>query len=84
MTYPITGIQKGLGPSDDPLRKVPLRREIDEWWQSSNLVDVDQKTLFILALDYFQKMDPETMLSYFQVAGELFSSGPSCHCLLVI
>ena len=72
MTYPITGIQKGLGPSGDPLRKVPLRREIDEWWQSSDLVDVNQKTLFILALDHFQKMDPETMLSYFQVAGELF------------
>ena len=84
MTYPITGIQKGLGPGNDPLRKVPLRREIDEWWQSSNPVDVDQKTLFILALDYFQKMDPEAMLSYFQVAGELFPSGPSCHCLLVI
>ena len=84
MTYPITGIQKGLGPSHDPLRKVPLRREIDEWWQSSDLVNVNQKTLFILALDHFQKMDPETMLSYFQVAGELFSLGPSCHYILVI
>jgi tyrosinase len=71
MTYPITGMQKGLGPRDDPLRKVPLRREIDEWWESSSPVDVNQRTLFILALDYFQKMNPEDMLSYFQVAGTL-------------
>lgn len=70
MSYPITGIQKGLGPRDDPLRSVPLRREIDEWWGSSDPGDVNQKTLFILALDFFQKMDPETMLSYFQIAGK--------------
>jgi tyrosinase len=71
MTYPITGIQKGLGPSNDRLRKVPLRREVDEWWESSNPADVNQRTLFILALDFFQKMNPEDMLSYFQVAGTL-------------
>ena len=75
MTYAITGIQKGLGPSNDPYRKVHLRREIDEWWESSNPVDVNQRTLFILALDNFQKIDPETMLSYFQVAGKLLSLG---------
>lgn len=75
MTYPITGIQKGLGPSNNPLRKVPVRREIDEWWESSDPVDVNQRTLFILALDFFQKMDPEAMLSYFQVAGRWHLSG---------
>jgi tyrosinase len=83
MTYPIKGIQKGLGPSNDPLREVPLRREIDEWWESSDPVDVNQRTLFILALDSFQKMDPETMLSYFQVAGALLSSGCSS-CFLPV
>jgi hypothetical protein len=75
MTYPITGIQKGLGPRGDPLRVVPLRREIDEWWESNSPVDVNQRTLFILALDFFQKMDPEEMLSYFQVAGKSWLLG---------
>jgi hypothetical protein len=84
MTYAITGIQKDLGPRNDPLRKVPLRREIGEWRESNNPVDVNQRTLFILALDFFQKMDPEAMLSYFQVAVELFSSDRSIRYLLVL
>jgi tyrosinase len=84
MTYPITGIQTGLGPSHDPLRKVPLRREMDEWWGSSDPVDVNQRTLFILALDFFQKMNPEDMMSYFQVAGTSWRCAYSESCPLVV
>ncbi len=69
-TYPIQGIQAGCGPKGDPLRKVHVRREIDEWWASNNPNDINQKALFIYALDVFQTMDPKTeMKSYFQVAG---------------
>ena len=68
-TYPLTGIQTGLGPQNDPLRRLPLRREIDEWWASNNPDDINQKSLFINALDAFQRIDPNNMLSYFQIAG---------------
>ena len=69
MTYPITGIKKGLGPGG----KVPLRREIDEWWASKEKIDVYQKSLFIYALNEFQQMSPDDQLSYFAIAG---LSGP--------
>ncbi|KAH7354961.1 putative tyrosinase [Rhexocercosporidium sp. MPI-PUGE-AT-0058] len=65
MTYPITGIKKGLGPAG----KVPLRREIDEWWASKEKNDVFQKSLFIYALNEFQQMSPDDQLSYFAIAG---------------
>jgi len=65
MTYPITGIKKGLGPGG----KVPLRREIDEWWASKEKIDVYQKSLFIYALNEFQQMSPDDQLSYFAIAG---------------
>ncbi|PVH87416.1 putative tyrosinase [Cadophora sp. DSE1049] len=65
MTYPITGIKKGLGPGG----KVPLRREIDEWWASKEKNDIYQKSLFIYALNEFQQMSPDDQLSYFAVAG---------------
>ncbi|KAL2070465.1 hypothetical protein VTL71DRAFT_13491 [Oculimacula yallundae] len=65
MTYPITGIKKGLGPEG----KVPLRREIDEWWASKEKNDVYQRSLFIYALNEFQQMSPDDQLSYFAIAG---------------
>jgi hypothetical protein len=58
MTYPITGIQKGLGPRGDPLRTVPLRREVDEWWESSNPVDVNSKDSFPLGIGLLPKDEP--------------------------
>ena len=72
-TYPITGIQAGCDPNRyDFFRKVPVRREIDEWWASNDRNDLNQKSLFIYALDVFQTMDPiNDKLSYFQVAGML-------------
>jgi hypothetical protein len=72
MTYGITGIQKGLGPGE----KVPLRREIDEWWFSENENDLNQRSLFIYALHEFQTMDPEDFKSYFGVAGGLLDFEP--------
>ncbi|KAH6723255.1 putative tyrosinase [Leptodontidium sp. MPI-SDFR-AT-0119] len=65
MTYPITGIKKGLGPAGE----IPLRREIDEWWASKEKNDVYQKSLFIYALNEFQQMSPDDQLSYFAIAG---------------
>lgn len=67
MTYPITGITAGLGPG----AQVPLRREIDEWYASTNPNDQLQVSLFIIALLSFQELDPQDTLSYFQVAGML-------------
>ncbi len=65
MTYPITGIKKRLGPGD----KVPLRRELDEWWSSKDVNDLNQRSLFIYALHEFEKMSPDDQLSFFAVAG---------------
>lgn len=41
MSYAITGIQTGLGPVNDPLRNVPISREIDEWWGSKDKVTLN-------------------------------------------
>ncbi|RDL34449.1 Uncharacterized protein BP5553_07577 [Venustampulla echinocandica] len=65
MTFAITGIKKGLGPGE----QVPLRREIDEWWDSKDKNDLFQKSLYIYALHEFKKMDPKDQKSYFAVAG---------------
>jgi tyrosinase len=67
--YAITGIQEGLRSKDDPLRQVPLRREIDEWWASTDPVSLNQQSLFIYALNSFMQIDPTELKSYFQVAG---------------
>lgn len=71
MTYGITGIKAGLGPGD----QVPLRREIDEWWFSKNENDLNQRSLFILALQKFMNITPNpedpTDLSFFSIAGSL-------------
>lgn len=72
MTYPITGIRKSLGPGE----QVPLRREIDEWWDSKDKNDLFQKSLYIYALNEFKKMDPKDQMSFFAIAG-LQSSYPS-------
>lgn len=64
-TYPITGIRVGL----DPGERVPLRQEIDAWFDSIKPTDKMQVQLFIFALKHFQEMDPVDRLSYFQIAG---------------
>lgn len=64
-TYPIVGIKAGL----DNGERVPLRQEIDTWFDSIKPTDKIQVQLFILALKHFQEMDPIDKLSYFQVAG---------------
>ncbi|KAJ0414790.1 hypothetical protein BJY00DRAFT_18664 [Aspergillus carlsbadensis] len=63
--YPIKGIEKGFNPDSQP----PLRRELNEWVESKAQSDRDQVVLFILALDYFQAIDPNSKDSYFQIAG---------------
>lgn len=65
--YPITGIQRGLGPHGE----VPMRMEIDHWWNSEDRIHQDQVSLFIKALKVFQEMDIKHKLSYFAIAGEL-------------
>ena len=62
-TYPIVGIKAGAGPNG----QVPVRRDIDEWWQSNNVVDVNEKSLLIQAMTIFQSIDVNDKLSYFQV-----------------
>lgn len=70
-SVPILGIgQKGIGPNGE----LPVRREIDEWWFSSDRNDLNQQSLFILALQAFQVrgQDPEKPdpLSYLSIAGK--------------
>ena len=64
-TYPILGIKAGDGPGGE----VPIRRDVDEWWLSTEVVDVNQHSLLIQAMTIFQQMDVEEKLSYFQIAG---------------
>ena len=64
-TYAITGIEAGGGPNG----QVPVRRDVDEWWLSQDVVDVNQKSLMIQAMTIFQNMDVNDKLSYFQIAG---------------
>ena len=68
MTYAITGIKEGLGPGE----QVPVRREIDEWWFSKNENDLNQRSLFLYALEELMALDPEkeNLKSYFAIAGE--------------
>ncbi|KAJ0417681.1 hypothetical protein BJY00DRAFT_315629 [Aspergillus carlsbadensis] len=63
--YPIQGIKDGVSPDG----KVPVRREINEWFYSKSQADGYQVVLFLLALDHFQQMDPNDRDSYFQIAG---------------
>ena len=69
-TYPIRGIQAGLGPGD----QVPVRREIDEWWFSPEKNDLRQRSLFLSALTEFMQRTPDlkdpTDTSYFSIAGK--------------
>lgn len=67
MAYAIKGIQAGRGPNGE----LPLRREIDEWWFSPDPNDLNQRSLFIYALNKFQKrgLDQNDDLSYLDVAG---------------
>ena len=68
--YPITGVQDGLDPEKDQLlRKVHLRLELDDWYQSTQLLHINQRALFFPAFWKFSQMDPRQKLSWFQIAG---------------
>lgn len=62
--YPITGIKAGWGPDG----KLPLRQNIDEWYQKEE--NKAQVVLFLLALKRFQDMPPDQRDSFFQIAGQ--------------
>lgn len=66
--YVITGIQTGWSPGD-PNGPRPLRRNVDEWYASTAQVDQDQVYLFIQALSFWEKVDNNKKLSFFQVTG---------------
>lgn len=67
--YPITGVPVGdLDlPSIGTDTPVPLRQNIDTW--SKDPVNEKQVKLFVLGLDRYQKISPESRDSYFQAAG---------------
>lgn len=69
MSYAIKGIQAGRGPNG----QLPIRREIDEWWFSPEANDVNQRSLFIYALNNFQKrgLTKNDDLSYLDIAGSV-------------
>ena len=66
--YVIAGIKAGWNP-DDPSRRRPVRRRIDEWFTSTVQEDKDQVYLFVHALLFWQGVDPDLLLSYFPIAG---------------
>ena len=51
-----------------PGHPIPLRQNIDSWY--AKIGNELQVSLFIQALDYFQKMDYQDQLSYFRIAGK--------------
>ncbi|KAK0749661.1 common central domain of tyrosinase-domain-containing protein [Schizothecium vesticola] len=56
----------------DPLRKVPARMEIDDWFLSENVVHQNQRALFFPAFLKFCEEDPQGeggKFSFFQIAG---------------
>lgn len=69
MVVPITGIQTGRGPNGE----LPIRREIDEWWFSKDINDLNQRSLFIYAINAIQQrgLAPEKSddRSYLSIAG---------------
>jgi len=68
--FPITGIQAGLDPNaTDPLRKVPQRMDLDDWYLSTETVHVNQRALFFPAFKNFSEASSEDKFSYFQLAG---------------
>ena len=68
--YAITGIQDGLAKDKtNILRQVPLRMELDDWCNSTDVVHKNQRALFFQAFNNFCRMDPTKKLSYFQIAG---------------
>ena len=72
--YPIVGIQDGLDPDKQKLlRKVELRLELDEWYQSQLPVHLNQRALFFPAFWRFSQLEPQEKLSWFQVAGKVAS-----------
>ena len=68
--YPIVGIQDGLGDKNQLLREVYLRLELDDWYQSQQLVHINQRALFFPAFWRFSQMKPQEKLSWFQIAGK--------------
>ncbi|KAL9607640.1 MAG: hypothetical protein Q9167_007463 [Letrouitia subvulpina] len=68
--YPIEGIQDGLDPNKQKLlREVPLRMELDDWYQSPQLLYINQRALFFPAFWRFSQANPKKKLSWFQIAG---------------
>lgn len=65
-TYPIVGIQDGLGPDGSR----PLRYEINQFVDPSHNPHAKaQLNLFLLALERIQAMSREERLSWFQIGG---------------
>ena len=66
-TYPIKGIPLPTDP--DPNHLIPVRQEIDAWY--SNPDNAIQVSLFIQAMEKFQKMKITEQLSFYRIAGLL-------------
>ncbi|KAF4457681.1 Di-copper centre-containing protein [Fusarium austroafricanum] len=68
--YAITGIQDGLSPDrKNPLREVPVRLEIDDWFTSDDPIHINQRALFFPAFNRFAGANPHEALSWYQIAG---------------
>jgi tyrosinase len=63
--YNITGIQAGIGPHGE----IPVRKDVETWFNSQEQQDRDQVWLFAHALQDFQAIDYTQKVSYYQIAG---------------
>jgi tyrosinase len=61
--YVIKGIHVDAG------KIIPVRRDVDEWYEDASPQSKIQVSLFIWALREFQSIDYRNKLSYFQIAG---------------
>lgn len=61
--YVIKGIPVDAG------QIIPVRRDIDEWYEDTSRQSRIQLSIFIWALREFQSFDYKDRLSYFQIAG---------------
>ncbi len=64
--YPIVGILPGKGVHD----KVPVRMEVDEWWDSKDPIHINQQSLLLQAFNKLYSMSPHDKLSFYQIAGK--------------
>ena len=56
----------GRGPNGE----VPIRMEVDEWWDSKDPIHINQQTLVFTAMNKMYDTSPHDKLSWYQIGGK--------------